>query len=74
MKNYLSKLLVSFLARMVKSGSPAVGRRFCEALQSRGVLAQTAHTHVIRFAPPLIIMQKDLDWVLEIIEEVLMMP
>ena len=50
------------------------GRRFCEALQSRGVLAKTAHTHVIRFAPPLIITQKDLDWALEIIEEVLMMP
>jgi len=50
------------------------GRRFCEALQARGVLAKTAHTHVIRFAPPLIVTQKDLDWALEIIEEVLMMP
>ena len=50
------------------------GRRFCEALQRRGVLAKTAHTHVIRFAPPLIITQKELDWALEIIEEVLMIP
>jgi ornithine--oxo-acid transaminase len=46
------------------------GRRFCEALQERGVLAKTAHEHVIRFAPPLIISQEDLDWALEIIEEV----
>ena len=48
------------------------GRRFCEALRRRGVLAKTAHTNVIRFAPPLIITKKDLDWALEIIEEVLM--
>jgi ornithine--oxo-acid transaminase len=49
------------------------GRRFCEALQDRGVLAKTAHTNVIRFAPPLIITREDLDWALERIEEVLMM-
>ncbi|MGB2956379.1 MAG: ornithine--oxo-acid transaminase [Anaerolineales bacterium] len=47
------------------------GRRFCEALQVKGVLAKTAHTNVIRFAPPLIITKEDLDWALEIIEEVL---
>jgi len=50
------------------------GRRFCEALQSRGVLTKTAHTHVIRFAPPLIVTKEELDWTLEIIEEVLTMP
>jgi ornithine--oxo-acid transaminase len=50
------------------------GRRFCEALQVRGVLAKTAHTHVIRFTPPLIVTKDELDWALEIIEEVLMMP
>ncbi len=49
------------------------GRRFCEALQERGLLARTAHDHVIRFAPPLIVTKKDLDWALNIIEEVLMM-
>lgn len=49
------------------------GRKFCEALQERGVLAKTAHANVIRFAPPLIIAREDLDWALEIIEEVLMM-
>jgi ornithine--oxo-acid transaminase len=50
------------------------GRRFCEALQVRGVLAKTAHTHVIRFTPPLIVTKDELDWALEIIEEALMMP
>ena len=50
------------------------GRRFCEALQVRGVLAKTAHTHVIRFTPPLIVTKDDLDWALEIIGEVLRMP
>jgi len=49
------------------------GRRFCEALQDKGVLAKTAHENVIRFAPPLIINKEDLDWTLEIIEEVLLM-
>ena len=49
------------------------GRRFCEALQDKGVLAKTAHDNVIRFAPPLIISRQDLDWALEIIQEVLLM-
>ena len=49
------------------------GRKFCEALQERGVLAKTAHANVIRFAPPLIISKEDLDWALGIIEEVLVM-
>jgi ornithine--oxo-acid transaminase len=49
-------------------------RRFCEALQTRGVLAKETHTHVIRFAPPLIITREDIDWALERVQEVLMMP
>jgi ornithine--oxo-acid transaminase len=47
-------------------------RKFCEALQERGVLAKTAHEQVIRFAPPLIVTQQDLDWALERIREVLL--
>jgi ornithine--oxo-acid transaminase len=39
----------------------------------RGLLANTAHDDVIRFAPSLIITKEDLDWALSIIEEVLMM-
>lgn len=49
-------------------------RRFCEALQERGVLAKETHTHVIRFAPPLVITRKEIDWGLERIQDVLMMP
>lgn len=50
------------------------GHRFCEALKDKGILAKTTRTYVIRFAPPLIITKEDLDWALDIIEEVLMMP
>lgn len=49
-------------------------RRFCEALQKKGILAKETHEHVIRFAPPLIIQKETLDWALPIIREVLMMP
>ncbi|HET91493.1 MAG TPA: ornithine--oxo-acid transaminase [Chloroflexi bacterium] len=46
-------------------------RRFCEALQERGVLAKDTHETVIRLAPPLVITQEELDWALEQIREVL---
>jgi ornithine--oxo-acid transaminase len=49
-------------------------RRFCEALQARGVLAKETHAHVLRFAPPLIITREEIDWALERVQEVLMMP
>lgn len=49
-------------------------RRFCEALQTRGILAKETHQHVIRFAPPLIIDRTTLDWALPHIREVLNMP
>ncbi len=48
-------------------------RRFCEALQEKGMLCKETHEHVIRFAPPLVITKEELDWALERIEEVLMM-
>jgi ornithine--oxo-acid transaminase len=35
-------------------------RRFCEALEGEGLLCKETHDNVIRFAPPLIIKQKDL--------------
>ncbi len=46
-------------------------RRFCEALMTRGLLCKETHQHVIRFAPPLVIEQDDLDWAFERIEDVL---
>jgi ornithine--oxo-acid transaminase len=46
-------------------------RKFCEALMEKGILCKETHKHVIRFAPPLIITQKEIDWALERIESVL---
>ena len=46
-------------------------RRFCEALQSAGVLAKETHGNIIRLAPPLIISREDVDWMLERVAAVL---
>jgi ornithine--oxo-acid transaminase len=46
-------------------------RRFCEALMHQNILAKETHQNVIRFAPPLIIDQKTVDWALPRIREVL---
>jgi len=48
-------------------------RRFCEALQRKGILAKETHDNVIRFAPPLIIDKETIDWALPSIREVLNM-
>jgi len=40
-------------------------RPFCEALKEEGILCKETHDTVIRFAPPLIIEQKDLDYALD---------
>jgi len=47
-------------------------RRYCEALQERGLLCKETHENVIRFAPPLVVKKEELDWALGHIEEVLM--
>lgn len=46
-------------------------RRYCEMLQVEGILAKETHDNVIRFAPPLVIEQADLDWALTKIADVL---
>ena len=48
-------------------------RRFCEALQENGILAKETHRNIIRFAPPLVITQEDIDWAIERIRPVLLM-
>jgi ornithine--oxo-acid transaminase len=48
-------------------------RRFCEALQKKGILAKETHDNVIRFAPPLVIDKEIIDWALPSIREVLNM-
>ncbi len=47
------------------------GRAVSEALMARGVLAKETHENTIRFAPPLIINDEEMDWALERIVDVL---
>lgn len=51
-----------------KSGT---ARPYCEALMKEGVLAKETHSQVIRFAPPLVIQQSEIDWALERVRKVL---
>jgi len=37
-------------------------RRFCEELMKEGLLCKETHENVIRFAPPLVCREKDLNW------------
>lgn len=45
-------------------------RRFCERLKEEGLLCKETHENVIRFAPPLIINQKELNWAFKRINKV----
>ncbi len=45
-------------------------RRFCEALQAKGILAKETHENVVRFAPPLVIDKDTIDWALPAIRDV----
>ena len=45
-------------------------RRFCEALKEEGLLCKETHENVIRFAPPLVIKQKELLWALKKVKKV----
>ena len=56
-------------AVLSKKAGPA--RKYCVELMERGLLCKETHENIIRFAPPLIIEQKDLDWAFEQIAEVL---
>lgn len=44
-------------------------RPYCEALAKKGVLCKETHENVIRFAPPLVIAEKEVDWACKRIEE-----
>ncbi len=46
-------------------------RKYCEQLKEEGILCKETHEHVIRFAPPLVIQKKDIDWALDRIRKVL---
>jgi len=46
-------------------------RRYCEALQERGLLCKETRTHIIRLAPPLVITKEEIDWAMVHIASVL---
>jgi len=46
-------------------------RKYCEALMKEGILAKETHDMVVRFAPPLVISKKELQWALPKIKRVL---
>lgn len=46
-------------------------RKYCEELKAKGLLCKETHENVIRFAPPLVIKQEDLDWAIDHIKDVL---
>jgi ornithine--oxo-acid transaminase len=46
-------------------------RGFCERLKTKGLLCKETHENVIRFAPPLVITDEQIDWAMERIELVL---
>lgn len=51
---------------------PAIvsARAFCEQLMRRGILSKDTHGTVVRFAPPLVIAQADIDAALDVIRAV----
>ena len=44
-------------------------RQYCEKLMRAGILCKETHDNIIRFAPPLVISQDDVDWALETISK-----
>ncbi|MCA1320138.1 ornithine--oxo-acid transaminase [Bacillus tianshenii] len=46
-------------------------RPYCEKLKEEGLLCKETHETVIRFAPPLVISQEDLDWAIDKVKKVL---
>lgn len=59
-------LLIGIVLKTEAGGA----RRFCEALEKEGLLCKETHENVIRFAPPLVIRQEDLDWAFERVKKV----
>jgi ornithine--oxo-acid transaminase len=57
-----------------RSSGPTTGRRVCELLAQRGVLAKDTHGSTIRLAPPLVVEPADLDWAVDQLAAVLGAP
>lgn len=44
-------------------------RQYCEKLMRAGILCKETHDNIIRFAPPLVISQDEVDWAIETISK-----
>lgn len=53
------------IAIELAEGTPGGARVICESLMKMGILCKETHTYTIRFAPPLIIKQQDIDWAVD---------
>jgi ornithine--oxo-acid transaminase len=45
------------------------GRRVCEALVKRGILAKDTHADTIRIAPPLVVSKDEADVAVDVLDE-----
>jgi ornithine--oxo-acid transaminase len=62
----LSAMRVRGLWAGIDVADPTVsGRRVCELLLDRGVLAKDAHGHTLRLAPPIVITESELDFAVD---------
>jgi len=53
------------IAVELKKGTPGGARAICKSLMKTGILCKETHTDIIRFAPPLVIQKKDIDWAVD---------
>jgi ornithine--oxo-acid transaminase len=49
-------------------------RPYCERMMKLGILAKDTHEQTIRFAPPLVITKKEVEWAIKVITKALEMP
>ncbi len=69
-KDVRGKGLLIGVEMRVEAGA---ARPYCEELARRGILCKETHDQVVRFAPPLTVSKKDLEWALTQVREVLWM-
>lgn len=62
------KGLLNAIELKVEAGT---AREHCERLMELGVLAKDTHGQTIRFAPPLVVTEKEIDWLVERIAHIL---
>jgi len=53
------------IALELVEGTKGGARAICEKLMDMGMLCKETHTYTIRFAPPLVITQADIDWAID---------